>query len=76
MCYRLNCLAGVRDFSLLHWLWGPPSLLSNVYWELFPWGSGMVELYLHFLTHLHGILYSFLTLPVRCIPGDIFASFS
>jgi len=20
------------------WLWGPPSLLPNGYWEFFPWG--------------------------------------
>jgi len=44
-------LSGVFFLSLhTDWLWGPPSLLLNGYWMLFPQGSGWsVKL----TTHLH-----------------------
>jgi hypothetical protein len=67
--------SGKRFFSTpqhLGWLWGPPSLLYNGYWGLFPRSKGwnvklatqlhleprsrIVELYFHSLIHINGSL--------------------
>jgi hypothetical protein len=63
--------AGARDFSLLHsvrdWFWASPSVQTNRYQGLIPWGvkltthlplvqrTKMVELYLYSPICLHGI---------------------
>jgi hypothetical protein len=51
----------------LNWLWGAPSLLFNRYWGLtahlhLVLRSRMVELYLYFCIHLHGVMLNELSI--------------